>query len=256
MRKTIFISIFIFLLTFLAGAGSALGQQSYSYSVGLRYHYEEEVLDLEWMKIIKGPAPNRLIQMDRGYLAKVISFTGNTLYSFRFDMPFVSSAPPPEWFDPITGEQIYFPEGPAEPISDIIFSFVIPYFSRAQAIEFYSPQDNLLLSVNVSEYHLCQDDLANCEDILIRHHQQEIDQLAGIPGFEEEIQIRQSGIEELQENKSFKEKIEEMLIKREAIEEETEWKKILIVLVIIIIIAFFAYFVLRKYLIRQKSELE
>ncbi len=256
MKKIIFNSILISFLL-LSGLGSVSGQENYySYSVGLRYNYQEETLNLVWLNLVRGSVPSRLIQQKISHLAKIISFEEETLYFTQFDIPTIAWAPPSEWFDPETGEQIYFgPEDSGEELpSDITFSLIFPYFSQAKAIEFYDLEDNLLLSVDLSEYQLCKDNLENCENILIQYHQQEIAKLTGTAGSEEEIKNHQDRIVNLQDTKAIKDRI--MGVSVEQVEKELKggvrWQNILIALGTLILIGFAIYFVRKIYFLKKK----
>lgn len=261
MKKIIFNFILIPLIIsplLLIGVNSVFGQDGFSYFVMLKYDHEKDILSLEKVSLIRNSFEGELDQqLEEGYLAKVISFDGKTLYSLRFLKPEISLSNIPSQLDPITGEQLYpgFDELiPEEPPSEIVFSLNFPYLIRAEAIEFYDPEDSLLFSVDLSEYQLCTDNMENCEDILISYHQQEIERLKTILESEEEILIHQKRIEDLQETRHILaaiEKGEKLVHEIKEKEKEIRWQNIFIILGIIILFGFIFYFVRKRYFLRK-----
>lgn len=121
------------------------------YSINLLY--SDGRLSLENVELIEGTAPDRTIQPDVGYTAKVISVDGKELYSFKFELPIqVARIPPLEAFNE-SGEQISIPRAnESVTISSISFSLLIPYFENGKTIEVYNPQNTLELSVDISQF--------------------------------------------------------------------------------------------------------
>jgi ribosomal protein L40E len=104
------------------------------------------------LKLLDGGAPSRTDQPENGYLLKVISNNGETLYSFRFSVENQIVLVPPEDIFDQNSNQIKMPE-PNVPISNpTTLNLVVPYFENGKTIEIFDPTGKLSLSIDVSQY--------------------------------------------------------------------------------------------------------
>ncbi len=89
-----------------------------------------------------GFAPDRRIQPEEGYKAKVVSETEKTLYAFTFDVPNILQYDIPGVDGILSGGFIE--------LDETDFTLVTPYFENVAWVNIYYPDDTLALSVNVS----------------------------------------------------------------------------------------------------------
>ncbi|MFH1849684.1 MAG: hypothetical protein ABH879_05860 [archaeon] len=130
-----------------------LAANELSYSLVIKY--ENGVLSKESLSLIEGKAADRLMQPDDGYALKVMSFSGEVLYSFIFSIELVPNyEPQADWFDD-KGNQIKFSDDESEEITEATVALSVPYFRNAKTIEIYAPEGDLALSVDVLEYAIC-----------------------------------------------------------------------------------------------------
>lgn len=153
MKRKIYPILFVFLLIFIT---DVFAENNLVYSLTLR-KWSDGTLNQEGIRLIEGSAPNRIGQNDipKSYTLKVISNDNEVLYSFKFEIDLTRFyAPPKEWFDE-TGNQIYFPkEQTLTTEEDQVFVLTAPYFRNAKNIEIYDYNNQLVLTVDVSEYSL------------------------------------------------------------------------------------------------------
>lgn len=107
-------------------------------------------------------------QPGNGYLAELVSFSGQKLYSLKFDFPLiVFPAPPPEWFDK-NGNQVYFPkkgEGGPEVLDEAGIELLIPYFKDGKTINIYDLDNKKILSVDVGYFaKVCGDKVCQAHE--------------------------------------------------------------------------------------------
>lgn len=129
--------------------------QAYA-EIGLSYliklNYENSKLSLLEIRLIEGDAPERFDQPDAGYVLKIISFNGNTLYSLKFPVDMRPlTAPPRDIFDE-AGNQIKIPEYGYRVPKNATFTLIVPYHQTAESIDIYDGDTNHILSIDVSEY--------------------------------------------------------------------------------------------------------
>ena len=145
MYKSIIPSIIIILLLVQA----AYAQSNFVYSLTLKY--DSQTLTNEGLKLIDGKAPTRIDQPEKGFLLEVVSFEGETLHSFKFLIELAPVRIPPRDIFDDKGNQIKIPDEPIE-VPDTTINLVIPHFYNAKYIEIYSPENQKLLTVDVSKY--------------------------------------------------------------------------------------------------------
>lgn len=143
----------LFLINLLCSAQS----EEFVYSLKINYFGGE--ISEENLRLVEGNPPDRLVQPEEGYTLKVISFKGDVLNSFKFEIQLTQSyEPPEEWFDE-EGNQIYFPDEIEEHIEEeVSLTLIIPYYKTAQSIEIYNAGNELVLSSDVSKYSTCNQD--------------------------------------------------------------------------------------------------
>ena len=137
------ILIFIFMISFVA----AKGDLSYS----LTLNYDKQSLTLEELNLKEGGAPDRLNQLENGFTAKVISFDGEIIHSFKFVIDILPDASPPKDIFDEEGNQIKEPSIDSQ-IQETSIVLIVPYFKNAKSIEIYEGTDNLMLVIDVSKY--------------------------------------------------------------------------------------------------------
>lgn len=103
----------------------------------LTLSYKDNKVNLEDLILMKGQLPT-IFEPVSGYTANFISFSGNKLYTLKFLFSFSA----------IGSTKVSF--------------LVLPYFPNAKQIEVYSFEEVLLLTIDISEYALCNEDF-NCE---------------------------------------------------------------------------------------------
>ena len=127
-------------------------------------NYDNGNLTLGSLNFIEGGQTPNVFISDVKYKAKIISFTEEILYqtNFSFEIAPIFAALP-EWFDE-EGNQIIIPnETGIITLNETSFDLVLPYFPNAEKIEVYSPENELALTIDVSEYALCETE-EECED--------------------------------------------------------------------------------------------
>ena len=148
--KNIMIILFFLLLTM-----PIVNAQVENIVLSLTLKYDNGKLKQEGITLIQGSPPDRRNQLITGYTAKVISFNKEVLYSFKFSIELIPlSALDPSWFDE-EGNQIYFPKEKVKPLKELTFVLNFPYFKNVKYIEIYDPNNKLILTVDVSEYAIC-----------------------------------------------------------------------------------------------------
>ena len=121
----------------------------------LNLDYDRGNLNLVSVVVQHGYAPDRRIQPEVGYNCSVASFSGETLYSFKFEVPNVIYAPPPIGGEAESG--IY--------LEQVNFSLTIPYFRDGKTIYIYDSNDTNVLSVDVSQFaDFCGDGVCSDEE--------------------------------------------------------------------------------------------
>jgi len=105
--------------------------------------FKGENLTLHRVYVSEGYAPDRKIQPEDGYRCDVVSFSGQVLYSFRFEFGGFIMPPPP-----LPGEE------PGAPIAveEGNTTLIMPYFSDAKWINIYDKSGKQILSVDVSGF--------------------------------------------------------------------------------------------------------
>ncbi|MFH1325444.1 MAG: hypothetical protein ABIH49_01580 [archaeon] len=158
MKKTNFIIFgMVFLFVILStNLHSQSESEQYVYVVSLNSN--QSVLSFDDVALSKGGLPN---PEEGDYTSRIISSSGNNLYEMKFPVPgsvFVYGSPPnPDWFDD-SGNQIYIPsveESGSYELTSFPVILVLPYYPNAEKIEIYSPENELLLEVDVSRFALC-----------------------------------------------------------------------------------------------------
>ncbi|MBI2106560.1 hypothetical protein HYT57_01115 [Candidatus Woesearchaeota archaeon] len=151
MNKKLFISaLFIVLLSI-----TMINAQLENVVLSLTLKYDNGKIMHEETKLISGSPPDRINQPINGYTAKILSFKNELLYSFKFPIELIPlSALDPSWFDD-EGNQIFFPNETVESLKKLTFILNFPFFNNAKYIEIYSPEDSLILTVDISKFALC-----------------------------------------------------------------------------------------------------
>ena len=154
--------IFVF-LTIGLSAQIAFENQSYAYLISI--NNSNGSLSLDSLGLIKTNGfPDDIPGSDKDYTAKIISFGRDVLYKINFSIAssdnFLYSSSDPSWFDE-QGNQIYIPTvNESDEMSVLILPTIltIPYFPNAEKIEIYSPEEELILTIDVSRYATCKTD--------------------------------------------------------------------------------------------------
>lgn len=103
----------------------------------LKLHYAKGNISLINVSLKEGYADQSKILPGEYYECKIVSFSGQTLYSLKFSIPNkISTIQAP---GPIT-------------LEEVDFALLIPYFKEAKAINIYDGAGNLELSVDISKY--------------------------------------------------------------------------------------------------------
>ncbi|MDO8571333.1 MAG: hypothetical protein Q7R79_01510 [bacterium] len=126
--------------------GNAL---EFSFAFSLQYSYKDKKILSGGVELISGEASPRMYQPEDGYLLKLLSQDGRELYTTRFEIPISSGSGKKEWFDPKTGEQIYFPK-PEESLplgGTVTIILNVPYLAEAQRAEIFEPLGVLVFSI-------------------------------------------------------------------------------------------------------------
>lgn len=141
------------LLLMIAGFAMliALSYAEYNISYALGIHYNNGNLSLSDIELVEGNGPDRLNQPESGYTLSVISFGGEKIHSFRFEInPVVLEAMRPEWFDE-NGTQIYFPKASPQ-ATETDEMIIVPYYHDAKEIRIEDEKGRPALLVDVSPY--------------------------------------------------------------------------------------------------------
>ncbi len=128
------------LLLALATVSIAAAEDGHSY--GLMLTFDKKEFTPISLDMIASPAPNHNSQPEDGYIAKVISFSGEELYSYRFAASF----------------HVYdYPDYEEPDEIPVLLSF--PYFGNAEMLQVYSQDGKrLMLEVDLSDYAICNED--------------------------------------------------------------------------------------------------
>ncbi len=108
-------------------------------------HYEDGYITLNDKTVKLGYYPDRKIQPENGYRLEVVSFSGESLYSFRFKIPL-------EIFTDYTeGDEL---KGNVIRLNATDFSLIIPDYADAKEIRFYNERNYKVAEINVHEEKL------------------------------------------------------------------------------------------------------
>ncbi len=105
-------------------------------SVELLLHYNNGEVTLSNIQLLERDAPNRFFQPFEAYTARIVAFNGSELYSRAFDFPL--------WEYDST-----------EILDEVDFQLIAPYFNYMREFELYGKQGELILTADLSEYAVC-----------------------------------------------------------------------------------------------------
>jgi hypothetical protein len=145
MKKIVLIALVLNFLLFLSST-SAVENQVYF----LNLNYNKGNISLLSFYVDKGFVPDRKIQPEIGYNLEVVSFSGKTLDSFKFDIP----------------NKIFTPMGMITKDS-ANFTLIVQYFNNSKAINIYDSNNTKKLSINVSVYSTVRETPLPIEKILM-----------------------------------------------------------------------------------------
>jgi len=146
-----YVLIFIFLL--ILTVSLTYGAENKIYVLNLNYNQGK--LSLVDVSVEIGYSPDRKIQPEEGYRCEVISFMGDVLYSFKFELPVKLATPPPLKNENVTSI-VY--------LDNVNFTLLIPYYKNGRAINIYDQYNFLVLSVDVSNFAKpCGDNICETE---------------------------------------------------------------------------------------------
>lgn len=98
-------------------------------------HYLHGELSLVDIELVEGRGPDRYVEPEVGYTAKVISDIGSTLYFFKFEVP----------------TKVFAEPGIIQ-LDETVFNLFTPYFANGKSIDIYDENDQLKLSIDVSRF--------------------------------------------------------------------------------------------------------
>ena len=104
------------------------------FSYSLKIGYSKGELNLVELNFIEGSGPDRLIQPETGYTAKIVTFGGEAIHGFKFDIPL-----------------LVYSNGVIE-LDETEFGLRVPYFENAREITIYDTNGQLKLSLDVSGF--------------------------------------------------------------------------------------------------------
>ena len=156
---------FFILLGMIFLFGIIQAQEEQFYNINLNYLDGE--ISLESVDVLFGQSSTGT---GGSYNLNVVSFDGDILNQFYFDI--LESEVNFETINPETGEI----SGESFQIGGDNLVLTAPYFPNAYIIEIYSPDEELLLEIDVSEFALCQtEEECASEDIEICTTEEECD---------------------------------------------------------------------------------
>lgn len=112
----------------------------------LKLSYDNGSLNSIDVLVKDGFAPDRKLQPEQGWTAEVVSFKGDILESFKFQVPNTLFLAPP-----LEGQQ---PGGPIV-LDKVNFTLMIQYYNDAKSIEVYNETMAKILSADVSKFATC-----------------------------------------------------------------------------------------------------
>lgn len=123
-----------------------------AYMINLNYNYGQ--LKLNNLYLTQATAPDRKIVRKTDYKAKLISFSGENLYSFSFEMPRIEYPFYNPYNDTIRPSPIVY--------GNVDRMLAVPYYSDAKKMEVYDIMNRKVLEVDLTQYSsLCGDKI--CE---------------------------------------------------------------------------------------------
>jgi hypothetical protein len=133
-----------FLFTIILSVQSLAQDANKIYIVELNYN--RGTITLIDVFIKDGYLPDIVVQPETGYECRLISFTNETLYGFKFEIPTEVSPPPP-----LENESYEA----AVSLENVNFTLILPYFENGNVINIYDPDGIKVFSVDVSGYSTC-----------------------------------------------------------------------------------------------------
>lgn len=186
MFKKFYKTIIVALLTiFLVNPLVSLAdKQAGFFVVSFKYNTVTKELSLEKIYVLQGELPADKPLSPDGYKVQIISTSGTVLYSGYFPIPELVNSAPRDFFDQ-EGNQVEFkdknPGKNSANLPEIIKIFVkVPYSSEVKTLEVYDPSGMAIMAIDVSAYSLCENDLGNCETILLNYYEKILNVLQGV----------------------------------------------------------------------------
>ncbi len=105
----------------------------------LNLHYSKGGLELVQTELVEGKGPDRKLQPERGYTAKINSLEGSLKHYLKFNIP----------LSVISEDETI--SGIIE-LDEITFSIAMPYFSDGKSVDIFDPQGTLKLTIDVSQF--------------------------------------------------------------------------------------------------------
>tara|TARA_Y100000310_G_C20679245_1_gene814939 strand:+ start:1508 stop:2230 length:723 start_codon:yes stop_codon:yes gene_type:complete len=121
----------------------------------LKLKYDKGEISNQLLTVTEGVFFEEKNQPNDAYRLEIISFDDSILFTqgFDFELEILSEALP-EWFDE-AGNQIYIPteeESGRIILDETSKEFILPYFEDAKEINIYDKDNNLKLSIDVSNF--------------------------------------------------------------------------------------------------------
>lgn len=156
------------------------GGQTGFFVIVFDYNTTAKELSLEKIYVLQGDFTGSKPLSQRGYKIQLTSASGLVPYSSYFPIPENVNSAPRYFFDQ-EGSQIEFED--KEPsknpviLSEVKVSVRVPYFPEVKTLEVYDPSGMAIMVIDVSAYALCENDLENCETILLGHYKKTLEVL-------------------------------------------------------------------------------
>ncbi len=139
MKKALYLLMFLVLIS---------GVYAEKVSI-FNFNYDNGKIILKEQFIKEGYYPDRNIQIEEGYLCKLVDKEENILYSFRFELPTKL------YTDVIEGGEIF---GNVIILSETDFSFIVPYFTASDKLICHNPNKYEIINEDVEKIILSPED--------------------------------------------------------------------------------------------------
>ncbi|QQR92921.1 MAG: hypothetical protein IPJ89_01595 [Candidatus Iainarchaeum archaeon] len=118
----------------------------------LNFNQHNSTFNTNYIDIISQRSYEPVVETSGQYRLVVNNNNGNVLYDVNFVLPGIANASPSkDWFD-ANGQQIYFPDIPADLNIDVNVTMLIPYFMDANTIQIFDNNSLPKLTVDLSVF--------------------------------------------------------------------------------------------------------